>query len=165
MARDKKFLIIIHCGNKDVSKECLSILTGNFPKKHPVHRNCFNGTHHEYRQWKNALPFCKFGVSPFILNEDRYPHLRESLRKMDLKDLILESDASYLQGENGETALPTVVREIARKLATLHSKTTDQVADITSETTRQLYRLSTYEVPCTWTLYCIVVYIVIIDVD
>ena len=109
--------------------------------------------------------FASFGVSPFILNEDRYPHLSETLREMELKDLILESDASYLQGENGGTALPTVVREIARKLATLHSKTTDQVDDITSETTRQLYRLSTYEVPCTWTLYCIVVYIVIIDVD
>jgi len=143
MARDKNLPIIIHCrGNKDISKECLSILTGNLPKEHPVHRHCFNGTHHEYRQWKKALPFCKFGVSPFIFNEDRYPHLRETLCEMDLKDLILESDAPYLQGENGKTALPTVVREVARKLATLHSKTTDQVADITSETARQLYRLS-----------------------
>ena len=32
MARDKNLPIIIHCrGNKDVSKECLSILTGNLP--------------------------------------------------------------------------------------------------------------------------------------
>lgn len=142
IAKDRNLPIVIHCrGNQDVSNECLSILTGTLPREHLVHRHCFCGNTVEYKQWKEDLPQCKFGISPLIFREDKYPHLRETICDMDLNDIVLESDSPYLQDENGNTALPTVIREIARRLAILHGKTTDEIAAITATNARQLYRL------------------------
>lgn len=142
LARTSDLPLIIHCrGNPDTSKECLKLISNTLQENHPVHRHCFNGTIEEYNEWKKDLPQCKFGISPMILNQTQYPQLRETISEMDLNDLLLESDSPYLKDENQNIALPTIIREIARKIAIIHGKTTDEIAAITSSNAKQLYRL------------------------
>jgi len=140
IAVTKKLTVVVHCrGKPELSDKCLSILTEILPSNHLVDRHCFNGTYQEYCKWKEALPSCKFGISPCVFQESRYPHLRETIVKMKVEDLVLESDAPYLPGKDGERGLQTVIRDIARRIAILHDETTDSVAKVTSKTSKALY--------------------------
>lgn len=143
IAKDINLPIVIHCrGNEDVTNQCLSTLTDILPKDHPVHRHCFTGNYKEYRRWKKALPACLFGIAPSFLQEHRLPHLQEVLGKINLPDMVLESDAPYFYSSNGTREVPTVVRDIARRVAVTHNCTLEYVAEITSANTRRLYGLN-----------------------
>ncbi|CAG2223317.1 tatD [Mytilus edulis] len=142
IAKQKRLPVVIHCrGNYDTSNECLRCLTANLPADHHIHRHCFNGSYAEYIKWKIAFPEVKFGISPFLLNEIKYPQFRELVCKMELGDLLLETDAPYLPGADGSTGSPLLVKDLAEKIANLHNVSTEEVARITTDNAKKLYKI------------------------
>ncbi|XP_063399041.1 uncharacterized metal-dependent hydrolase YabD-like [Mytilus trossulus] len=142
IAQQKRLPVVIHCrGNYDTSNECLRCLTDNLPADHHIHRHCFNGSYAEYIKWKIAFPEVKFGISPFLLNEIKYPQFRVLVCKMELRDLLLETDAPYLPGADGSTGSPLLVKDLAEKIANPHNVSTEEVARITTDNAKKLYKI------------------------
>ena len=72
--------------------------------------------------------------------EKKYPKLRTTTCEMDVKDLIIETDASYLGGNERRTGYPSMVREIAIELSSMCNMTLPDVAAVTSNTLK-LYKI------------------------
>ena len=70
-----------------------------------------------------TFPNGKFGISPFLLMEEKYPKLRTRVCEMDMKDIIIETDAPYLGGNGRRTGCPSMVLEIAIKLSNMFNMT------------------------------------------
>ena len=142
LANRTKLPIVIHCrGDQRTDELCLNCVTNLLPSTHRIHRHCFNGNTAMYRAWKTAFPSCKFGISPFLLLDDKYPDFRALVCEMKLEDLLIESDAPYLHPSSLKFGSPLLVRDIADKLANIFSCTVDEVAEITANNAVELYNL------------------------
>ncbi|CAC5407091.1 tatD [Mytilus coruscus] len=75
---------------------CRDSLSNFLEEDHPIHWHCFNGDMNEYRQCKSVFPNGKFGISLFLLMDNKYPSYRSTVCEMDLEDLVLETDSPYL---------------------------------------------------------------------
>ncbi|CAC5356177.1 tatD [Mytilus coruscus] len=105
--------LVIHCrGDERTDEMCLNTLVRLLPKHFKLHRHCFNGDEVMYRKWKTSFPNCKFGISPFILNDQKYPKFRSLVCNMKLKDIVLETDAPYLHSELEELGSPLMIKDI-----------------------------------------------------
>ncbi|VDI09311.1 Hypothetical predicted protein [Mytilus galloprovincialis] len=60
---------------------------------------------------------------------------------MELGDLLLETDAPYLPGADGSTGSPLLVKDLAEKIANLHNVSTEEVARITTDNAKKLYKI------------------------
>ena len=70
--------------------------------------------------------------------------LKETISKIDIKNLILETDSPYLSPEplRGKTNNPSNLIIIAKKLAEINSIPLDVVCQVTSENTSNLFSLN-----------------------
>jgi Tat protein secretion system quality control protein TatD with DNase activity len=60
---------------------------------------------------------------------------------MDMKDLNIETDAPYLDGNGRQTGCLSMVREIAMKLSGMFNMTLPDVAAVTTSNTLKLYKI------------------------
>ena len=100
LAIDKNLPLVIHCRGDDRTDElCLNTLAKLVSPTHRIHRHCFNGSVSHYTRWKSTFKNCKFGISPFLLKNKKYPEYRSLICEMNLQDLIMETDAPYIYPE------------------------------------------------------------------
>ena len=91
--------------------------------------------------WKSAFPHCKFGISPFLILEDKYPDFRALVCEMDLKDLLIETDAPYLFPTSLDFRSPLLIRDITEELASTNSSSVKEIAEVTSKNAVDLYNM------------------------
>lgn len=142
LAKSTKLPVVIHCrGNEEMNNRCLTTLEKTLDRNHHIHRHCFTENFETYRKWKKAFPDCKFGVSPLLFRTDRCPDLRETIAGMDLRDIIIETDAPFLSRERRRKGSPELVPEIAISLASLFNRPLEDIARVTTSNAMELYRL------------------------
>jgi len=111
----------------------------------PAVLHCFTGTVEELRTYLDMG--LHIGITGWICDERRGTHLRELVRNIPPDRLMLETDAPFLlprslptkpkNGRNEPAFLPHVLVTVAACL----DKTPTQVADFTTKTARQFFRL------------------------
>lgn len=143
IAKERNKSVVIHCrGNSTIQDICLTTLQKELNREHKIHWHCFNGSHSDYIKRKDAFPNSKFGISPFLLLDEKYPDFRERVCQMELKHLVIETDAPYLHRRKEKEGTPLLTIEIVEKLATMFSRECEEVARITTENTVELYNIN-----------------------
>ncbi|XP_063442890.1 putative deoxyribonuclease TATDN2 [Mytilus trossulus] len=145
LAKAKQLPVVIHCrglsGEDSTDDRCLDVMRKVLEKDHRIHRHCFGGNIGMYRKWKSYFPNCKFGISPFLLMEEKYPDIRSTVCNMDINDIIIETDAPYLSNKGGRTGCPSMTYDIAQKLANLFNVSLMEVACVTTSNALKLYNI------------------------
>jgi TatD DNase family protein len=147
LARELVKPIVIHC--RDAHADVQAVLQEFYPDRWEsiecprpagvIH--CFSG------EWSDAQTYMFQG---FLLGFDgpvTYPSskaLKEVVTRMPLQRMVLETDSPYLppQTHRGQRNDPSHLPAIGEAIATLKRKTPADVARVTSENARNLFRLT-----------------------
>ncbi|CAC5407141.1 tatD [Mytilus coruscus] len=142
IAKRQHLPVVIHCrGDKKLKNMCRDSLSNFLEEDHPIHWHCFNGDMEEYRQCETMFPNGKFGISPFLLMDNKYPSYRSTVCELDLKDLVLETDSPYLHPQGYPEASPELLKDIIWKLASMFDVPSEDIARVTTRNARQLYNI------------------------
>lgn len=100
----------------------------------------FSGDVCIYKKLKSMGEFC-FGISGPVTY--RKSTVAETVREMELADIVLETDAPYLPPEpyRGQRNESTYLVEIARKIAELQSVDLGEVASVTTANSERIFAL------------------------
>lgn len=60
---------------------------------------------------------------------------------MDLQDIVMESDSPYIRPEGFRDVSPYLLKDFIWKLASIFSTNDEEIAEIATRNTRQLYGL------------------------
>jgi TatD DNase family protein len=134
--------VIIH--SRDAEKALLEELT-RYAEKLPQDRipgiiHCFTGT----REFGQACLDLGFYISfSGILTFKNAESLRESAKSFPLEKLLVETDSPYLAPVpfRGKKCEPRMVKQTGLMLAELHGRDPAEVARITSENARRIFKL------------------------
>ena len=129
--------IIIHC--RDAATEVLEVLQNNPVNKGGVF-HCFYQSYDYYKKLKDI----GFIVSiPGIVTFKNAKELQETVKKIDINDIMLETDAPYLAPTpyRGKRNQPVYLIETAKKIADLQDISLEEVADITTQTALKFFNL------------------------
>jgi len=153
LASELNLPVVIHCREKgdandgDCAADLLTILEGwiselrrwNSPlAKHPGVLHSFSGS---LITAKKALELSFYlGITGPVTYKNAESK-REVVKSLPLERLLIETDAPFLAPalQRGKRNEPAFVREIADKIAQLHSRNLEEVAFITSMNARQLF--------------------------
>lgn len=124
--------VIIH--TRDSIQDCLDIV-----KKHKSRGviHCFSGS------YEMAKEFIKYGYKLGIGGVITFKNskLGEVISKIDLKDIVLETDSPYLSPDpfRGKKNYPSNVYYVAKKIAEIKNISIDNVIKITAENASNLF--------------------------
>ncbi|CAC5419833.1 tatD [Mytilus coruscus] len=142
IAKRQHLPVVIHCrGDKKLKAMCRDSLSNFLEEDHPIHWYCFNGDIEEYRQCKTMFPNGKFGISPFLLMDNKYLTYRATVCELDLEDLVLETDSPILHPQGYSEASPELLKDIMWKLASMFHVPSEDIARVTTRNARQLYNI------------------------
>ncbi len=148
LARDLNLPVILHC--RMAHQDLIEVLNSKFQSNPPgsplrvqpnskirgvVH--CFTGT------WEQARKYLEMGLS-FGFNGIIFKlNLDEVIKKIPLDKILLEPDCPYLTpspmtGRNE----PIYVKYVAEKIAEIKEKSYEEIAKITTENAKKLFRLN-----------------------
>ncbi|MDR0952641.1 MAG: TatD family hydrolase, partial [Elusimicrobiota bacterium] len=136
--------IILHCrkgaGEEDFSAyEDLFALLKNAPLNGGI-MHCFSGRYIDAtRALDHGFLIGATGIIGYKKNND----LRESFKKIGLKNIVVETDCPYLppQSKRGKRNEPANIPEIAATLAEILGEPLSRVADITTQNTTNIFKL------------------------
>jgi TatD DNase family protein len=102
--------------------------------------HCFSGT------LKEAKVFLDMGLMisfTGIITYERNQELREIIKMMPIKSMMIETDSPFLPPKNhkGEQNEPAFVIEVAKTIAEVRGMELDEVLDITSRNAEEFFRL------------------------
>jgi len=80
-------------------------------------------------------------VSLFILLDETYSDFRFLLCHMQLENVILETDAPYLQTSAEKFGSPMLLQDIATRITSVSSCSFDDVVETTTRNALQLYNI------------------------
>ncbi len=135
LAKQYQLPIVIHCREafdeifEVLDSECDDDLYGIF--------HCFTGN---IEQAKKAISYhMKLGIGGVVTFKNG--KLDQFINQIDLKDIVLETDAPYLapkpyRGKRNESAYIT---EVLKKLSELYECSEADIADITTENSKQIF--------------------------
>lgn len=137
LAKSKNLPVVIHVRNsfnevyEIVKEEQDGSLEGVF--------HCFSGTEEEAERVVDVGFLLGIGGVVTFKNSN----LGQVIRKVELSNLVLETDAPYLspvpkRGRRNETAYLVY---IAQKVAEIYDVSVDQVAEVTTENARKLFKI------------------------
>ncbi|MBO7605128.1 MAG: TatD family hydrolase [Elusimicrobiaceae bacterium] len=144
LAQDIKKPIILHC-RKGKDQQDYSAYEDMFfaLKKYNLSGgilHCFSGRKEDaYRALDMGFYLGINGIIGYKKNED----VRQIIRQVGLKYLVLETDCPYLppQSKRGQRNSPVNIPEIAQTLADILGKNINEVADITTQNAKAFYNI------------------------
>lgn len=142
LAYEHHLPVILHC--RQAQQDLLAVITeflGNHAAGLHGVFHCFDGDEAFLRT------VLSMGFSVGFDGNSTYPanvHLRELIKLTPLDRLLLETDAPYLTPvpHRGERNEPSHLPLIAKLVAEIHKKSTEEIAEITSNNARALFKLS-----------------------
>lgn len=138
LARNCRKPLIVHC--RDALEETLEVLRAEGAADVGGVFHCYAGD----ARYAEQLADCNFLVSfTGNLTFKKATELRETARAIPLTQIMLETDTPYMAPEpfRGKPSEPKHVYQIALRLAELHQCTLDEVARITSDNARTLFKI------------------------
>ena len=137
LAKELGLPIVIHC--RDAIGDMIELLKQNKQLlSNGGTYHCFSGSEESAKEIiKLGLHISMGGVSTFK-NAQR---LRDTLAKVPLEHMLLETDCPYLAPHpyRGQTNTPAYIPNIAENLAKIKGVTVEKVAEVTTENARRLF--------------------------
>ena len=142
LAAELDLPFILHC--RKAEREMLDMLAAQQAKqKKPLRGvwHCFSANPELMREAAGLGLYFGFGG---ILTYVKAQEVRDAAKEAPADKLLLETDAPYLppQPWRGQRNEPAYVAETARKLAEVRGVSTEDIARITTENARHLFRLA-----------------------
>lgn len=134
-AKEKKLPIVIHC--RDAFDEIFEILETEKSDDLFGVFHCFTGT---FEQAQQAISYnMKLGIGGVATFKNG--KIDQFLNQIDLKDIVLETDAPYLaptpyRGKRNESAYIT---QVVEKLATIYGVTFNEISEITTQNSKDIF--------------------------
>lgn len=144
LASELKLPVVIH--TRDAEEDTLKIIEDWIIKYKPAKIgviHCYTGKK-EFAQKLLKLGFY-IGFTGFItFEQEKFNHIRESLKIVPVEKLLIETDAPYLAPEphRGKTNEPAFVVEVAKKIAEIKELTVEEIANVTDKNTKTLFNIS-----------------------
>jgi TatD DNase family protein len=138
LAHELKLPVIIH--SREAEEDTLKILEGR--KLNGV-IHCYTGNVNYVKRFMDLGYYIGFtGFATF--EQDKFDHIRESIKEVPIGRLLIETDAPFLAPEpyRGKPNEPAYVAEVAKKIAELKGMDVADVAEITYENADKLFDLS-----------------------
>jgi len=135
LAKKYKLPIVIHC--RDAFDEVFEVLESEKSDDLFGIFHCFTGT---FEQAQKALSYnMKLGIGGVVTFKNG--KIDTFLNKIDLKDIVLETDAPYLspvpyRGKRNESSY---LINVAEKLATIYNKELKEIAEITTQNSKDVF--------------------------
>lgn len=139
IAVERDLPIIIHCRNGlNETLECLRQFNN---KKIRGIFHSFTGTKEEAQLIKESGNF-KFGING-IVTFKKSTDLQQTVREMDLSELVLETDSPYLapvpmRGKRNETSY---IKYVAEKISEIKGCSLEEVAKITTKNAKEMFSI------------------------
>lgn len=136
-AKEKNLPIIIHC--RDSFDEIFEILDEVKDESLFGIFHCFTGT---LEQAKKAISYnMKLGIGGVVTFKNG--KIDQFLNRISLENIVLETDAPYLapapfRGKRNESSY---IIQVLNKLATIYSLTEQEIANITTQNSKDLFRI------------------------
>ena len=140
-AQELDLPVIIH--SRDATADCLTIVKEavSQPAPHQLRGvvHCFSGSAEVAQEWLKMGMYLGIGGVLTFKNS----RLAESLAKVPMERLLLETDGPYLAPapHRGERNEPLLMRYVAMRLAEVYGCTPEEVVRVTSANSRQLFGL------------------------
>lgn len=130
--------IIIHC--RDAFADCIEIIDQYFPKKKQGVLHCFTGTLEDAKELVKRGWYISFSG---IVTFKKSIELQEVACWVPMENLLIETDSPYLSPHplRGKTNEPSFLPHVAAKIAEIKNISIDQVSQITTDNSRQLFKL------------------------
>ncbi len=137
-AKKHRLPIVIHA--RDSFDEIFEIVDEENDENLKGVFHCFTGNASQARHILNYGGFV-LGIGGVLTFKNA--GLDSVLKEIDLKHIILETDAPYLapHPHRGKRNEPAYVKLVAEKLAEIHNTDVEEVARITTDNTKQLFEL------------------------
>ena len=132
LAKKYDLPVIVH--TRDSIQDCFDILK-EYRVKGVVH--CFTGSYEMAKEFiKHGYKLGIGGVLTF-----KNSKLYEVIEKINLKDILLETDSPYLSPDpfRGKQNNPSNVYYVAKKIAEIKNISVEEVIDITAKNARELF--------------------------
>ena len=139
VARELKLPVIIH--TREAEENTVTILQEEQASEVGGVFHCFSG---DNRLAKKALDLGFYLSFSGILTFQNAAPLREIAKNTPLDRVLIETDCPYLtpvpyRGKRNE---PAYVSRVAEQLASLYDKSSDEIAELTSENARRLFKIA-----------------------
>ena len=127
--------IVIH--SRNAINECIEVVSQHLNVKGVFH--CFSGNEDQAKKIIDLGFMLGIGGVVTFKNSG----LDKVIEKIGLKNVILETDAPYLSPvpHRGKRNEPAFIRLVAEKLASITHLSMEEVADLTTENARKLFKL------------------------
>ena len=134
-AKDRELPIVIHC--RDAFNEIFEVLEEVKDDKLFGIFHCFTGN---LEQAKQALSYnMKLGIGGVVTFKNG--GVDKFINQIPLEEIVLETDSPYLAPApyRGKRNDPVYILKVAEKLATLYDLSIDEVADITTKNSKEVF--------------------------
>jgi TatD DNase family protein len=139
LARELHLPIVIH--TREAQEDTITILKEEKAKEVGGVFHCFSGD-----AWlaKDALDLGFYLSFSGVITFQNATMLRDIVKTVPLDRVLIETDAPYLTPapHRGKRNEPAYVRFVAEKMAEIHGIDIEKVAEMTSENTRQVFRIT-----------------------
>ena len=138
MARETELPIVVH--ERDAASEGAALLRGEGGGKLRGVIHCFTGNYEAARAYLDLGFYISFtGIITFKNAEA----LRDVARRVPLERILVETDSPYLTPvpHRGQRNEPAYVRLVAETVANVKGVTLEEVARVTTDNTRRLFRI------------------------
>lgn len=137
-AKDMELPIVIHA--RDSFNEIFEVLDEVNDDRLSGIFHCFTGTVEQAQRVLNYGDFV-LGIGGVVTFKNS--GLDKVVEQLSLKDIVLETDAPYLspapfRGKRNESAY---TRLIAQKIADLHQKSLEEIAEVTTENAKRVFNI------------------------
>ena len=138
MAREAELPVVVH--ERDAASDAAELLRSEGERKLCGVIHCFTGNYEAARAYLDLGFYISFtGIITF-----KNAHaLRDVVRRVPLERMLVETDSPYLTPvpHRGKRNEPAYVRLVAATVADIKGVTLEQVARVTTQNTRQLFRI------------------------
>lgn len=114
IAVNHKKTLVIHCREpKGENTQFVNLLSSlDVPKFHSIHLHCFSYNVEMMNLWLDKFPNTAFGITSIIFkNLEQYTSL---LEKINLHQILVESDAPYLDRTKSSMCIPEIVDHLSK---------------------------------------------------
>ena len=138
IARARRLPVIIHC--REALDETLEVIRILGPDRPGLLFHSFTGGPDEVRRITDEVPGALFGINGVVTFKNA-PALRDSVREMDIKRIVTETDSPYLAPvpKRGRTNESSYLRYVLDKIAETKGMAPEEVERVTSETAQKFF--------------------------
>ncbi len=138
LAKELRLPIVVH--DRDAHKETIEILREERADLCGGIIHCFSG---DYEMAKECIDMGFYISIPGSITFKNAESFRETVRRIPLKSILIETDAPFLTPEpfRGKRNEPSFIQYTARKIAEIKMISFENVAEITSENALKVYHL------------------------